>query len=309
MSKRYITIFLLFSFFALPHLTEAQRWKYVRQEVFVAAGASNFMGELGGADKVGSNFVSDFEISMTRPAFSAGYRYRLLEYLSLRGQLAYARLAGNDNATNQINRRNRNLHFRSPLVELSAIGEFYFVKESTGNVYRLRGVRGGGSFNISAYAFAGISGIYFNPRGRRDGEWHSLQPLGTEGQGLPGQPGKYSRISFAIPFGLGCKYVLDRNWSIGLEYGLRKTFTDYIDDVSTNYYDNDALRLQNGDIAADLADPNLNLVGDNGDIGDGIFVTAQGQPRGDSKDKDAYMMLMFTLNYKFLKGKRNRPKF
>lgn len=309
MSKRYFTVFLLFSLFLLPYLSQAQRWKYVRQEVFVATGASNFMGDLGGANKVGSNFVADFDLAMTRPAFAVGYRYRLLEYVSVRGQLAYARLAGNDNATEELHRKNRNLHFRSPLVEFGAIGEFYFLKESSGNVYRLRGVRGGGSINISAYGFVGITGIYFNPRARRNGDWHSLQPLGTEGQGLPGGANKYSRISLSIPFGIGCKYVLDRNWSIGLEYGLRKTFTDYIDDVSTVYYDNDALRAQSGDVAADLADPNLNLVGDNGDIGDGIFVTAAGQRRGDSKDKDSYMMLMFSLNYKFLKGKRNRPKF
>ena len=67
----------------------------------------------------------------------------------------------------------------------------------------------------------------------------------------------YSRFQIAIPFGVGIKYAIDQNWSIGIEYGLRKTFTDYIDDCSSVYFDNQAIKQQGidkGDAWAYLAD-------------------------------------------------------
>jgi hypothetical protein len=36
----------------------------------------------------------------------------------------------------------------------------------------------------------------------------------------------------AIPFGGGVKYVLNPKWYLSLEFGMRKTFFDYLDNVS-----------------------------------------------------------------------------
>jgi len=146
----------------------------------------------------------------------------------------------------------------------------------------------------------GISGFWFNPQGQLNGKWYNLQPLGTEGQGIIPTRKKYSRIQPAIPYGIGFKYGLDRKWSVGLEFGVRKTFTDYIDDVSTTYFDKELIREQYGDIAAQLSDPSS---------GEHPQWTASGQQRGDAKDKDAYMYMTINVVYKLKQNRRGLPKF
>jgi hypothetical protein len=83
-----------------------------------------------------------------------------------------------------------------------------------------------------------------------------------------------------------------------LEVGYRKTFTDYIDDVSTDYYDNDKLRRRRGNMAADLADPSK---GEIPTYTRGTYTydpTAEGMQRGDPSDKDAYIFTTITFSWK-----------
>jgi hypothetical protein len=42
----------------------------------------------------------------------------------------------------------------------------------------------------------------------------------------------YSTVQMAIPFGAGVKYVLNPKWYLSLEFGMRKTFFDYLDNIS-----------------------------------------------------------------------------
>ncbi|MEM9024142.1 MAG: DUF6089 family protein, partial [Bacteroidota bacterium] len=275
--------------------------------VFFGVGASNFVGELGGAGESGRNFVGDLDLNMTRPTFAVGYRYRLSGVTAWKSTLIYGRLNGDDANSDELFRKNRNLHFRSPVIELSTQMELYFLREQAAGRYRLRGVKSAGKFNLAGYVFTGIGLFWFNPKAKINDEWVGLRNLGTEGQGLPGGPDKYSPISIAIPAGIGFKYGIDRRgrWSLGLEFGVRKTFSDYIDDVSGNYFDNDLIRQENGEIAALAADPSLGIVTD----GDDKPITRAGQQRGDSGDKDTYMFAILNLNYRFLRKKDNRPKF
>ncbi len=72
-----------------------------------------------------------------------------------------------------------------------------------------------------------------------NGEWVDLKPLRTEGQGLiPGRE-EYKLTQLNIPMGIGVKYFLTETFHVSSEVLHRKTFTDYIDDVSTNYVDPD----------------------------------------------------------------------
>ena len=68
-------------------------------------------------------------------------------------------------------------------------------------------------------------------------QWIDLQPLGTEGQGTTAYPDrkKYSRTQIAIPMGGGVKISLNDNLNIAFSFSARKTYTDYLDDVSTTY--------------------------------------------------------------------------
>ncbi len=279
----------------------SSRWKRMRYEVYIGAGATNFLGELGGANREGTNFVRDLEFSMTRPVLSLGLRYRILETLSNKTMLSYGWVHGDDKTTKEPFRNYRNLNFRSPIVEFSTQFEYSIIKEKQGHRYNLRRVRGLKGFKTNTYFFVGFGGFYFNPKGKtQDGKWVALQPLGTEGQGLVPTRKKYSRVSICIPYGIGFKYGLNRRWSIGLELGTRKTFTDYIDDVSSTYFDNDMIRAQRGDVAAELADPSNKTHENN---------TAAYQQRGDGKDKDSYMFLQLNTTIKLYTTRQGMPKF
>ncbi len=296
-------VIILISFLVLFNNTFSQsssRWKRMRYEIFYGAGATNFLGELGGADREGTNFVRDLEISMTRPLFNIGFRYRITEVISTKAMLSYGWLRGDDKLTKETFRHYRNLAFRSSILEFSNQFEYSIIREKQGHRYNLRRVRGVKGFKTNTYFFVGFGVFYFNPKNKYNGKWYALQPLGTEGQGLVPTRKKYSRVSICIPYGIGFKYGLDRRTNIGLELGVRKTFTDYIDDVSTTYFDNQMIRESRGDVAAYLADPS--------DHTHPTWTEAY-QQRGDPKDKDAYMFLILNVTYKLYSDRRGLPKF
>lgn len=298
---RYIVLIIIGLTVAGEAMSQrSSRWKRMRYEIYYGTGATNFLGELGGANREGTNFVRDLEFSMTRPMLQVGMRYRILEALSTKVMLTYGWLRGDDQTTMEQYRSNRNLHFRSPIVEFSGQLEYSIIKERQGHRYNLRRVRGIKGFKTNTYFFVGVGGLYFNPRAKLDGKWYSLQPLGTEGQGLVPTRKPYSRFTVCIPYGIGFKYGMNRRWNIGLELGVRKTFSDYLDDVSTTYYDNALIRDAKGDVAAYLADPS-----------DGTHPnwTSAYQQRGDAKDKDSYMLLSINLTYKLHTNRQGLPKF
>lgn len=305
--KRFILILLVIS----STTAGAQNWRFFRHEFSFGIGASNFLGEVGGRDQEGVNDIRDLEFRMTRPTFQGAYAFMFNPYLKGRVNLLFGWLSGDDATTNERFRQNRNLHFRTILPEASLIFEFYPFRERFTRFYQMRAAKGNAGSYFSPYLFAGISGFYFNPKAQdpNSGDWVALQPLGTEGQGLPGGPEQYSRLAISIPMGIGLKYAINKQWSIGLEVSGRLTFTDYIDDVSGEYYDNAAIEAANGAQAAYFADPNLGLIPT---FTDGAYVydpTRAGMQRGDPSDNDSYMFAIFSVHYRLLKGRFNMPKF
>lgn len=283
------------------YFRQSTYWKTHRQEVEFGFGIANFLGELGGRNQIGSPFLWDLEISQTRPAASLAYRYYLARQQALRMRFTYGILAGNDNLTTEMFRNNRNLSFKSDVFELSLVYELHLYREELGHMYDLRGVKGTKSSRVGLYLFAGVGGFYFDPRAQFNNAWVRLKPLSTEGQGLPGGPKEYSNYQFCIPMGLGIRRAFTKQWSGGLELQYTKTFTDYIDDVSTTYYDKEVLREARGDVAAYLSDPSLGAIPGE--------PTATGQQRGDSKDLDAYLFLKFTADWKLYRYKSGSKKY
>ncbi|MCB0770702.1 MAG: hypothetical protein KDC00_09880 [Flavobacteriales bacterium] len=313
MLKRYSS-FLLVLFVlglglcALPahgqYFRQSSYWKTHRQELSFGFGVSNFLGELGGRNQIGSPFVWDLELSKTRPAAHIDFRYFLARKMALRTRFTYGILAGNDNLTTEPFRQNRNLNFKSDVYELSVVYEFHMFSEELGHVYDLRGVKGTKSSRVGFYAFVGIGGFYFDPKTQFQNTWVRLKPLGTEGQGLEGGAPEYNNFQVCIPMGFGIRKALSKQISYGLEIQYTKTFTDYIDDVSTVYYDNDALLAAHGEIGAYLADPNLGSLAEFG-----INPTATGQQRGDESDLDAYLFLKAQVHYKLVKFRSGSKKY
>lgn len=268
------------------------------------------MGELGGGKEEANDLFMDFDYQSSRFGIAGGYRYKLNETISARGGLMYGIFSASDANSGSIHRQHRNLSFRTPIIELSAVGEIYFIREKLSNRYRVRGIRGSLTSGLSAYVFGGISGFWFNPKGEYNGSWYALQPIGTEGQNYLPNMDPYRRISLGIPMGIGAKYKINENWAITLEYNFRFTFTDYLDDVSMDYADPLQVAANSSDpeAAAYLTDPSVGLGLTNND-GVKQISTAPGEQRGDPTTNDTFMTLGIGVSYKFVSRKINRPKF
>jgi hypothetical protein len=234
--------------------------QYARNEIGVFGGVSYYIGDL--------NTSKHFLLS--KPAFGIIYRYNISPRFALKINGYYGSLAGND-AVSKVN-VTRNLSFKTYITDISIQIELNFLRYITGH----------DRYKFSPYIFAGLSLFNFNPKAEYEGRWYSLQPLGTEGQGttLPGVGRRYSLTSLGLPFGIGVKYTPVKFLCIGLEWGLRKTFTDYIDDVSTVYADPVILAAENTPIAAALGDRTIQVEGEP--------VKNTGLQRGNSKTKDWY---------------------
>ncbi|MBL7943349.1 MAG: hypothetical protein JNM00_11310 [Flavobacteriales bacterium] len=286
---------------------EDNDWKYHRHHFEFGVGTTNFLGDLGGKDGIGTNDLKDLEWTEFHLAGLAGYRYTFKKWLFGRLDFSYSRIAGDDKLTQEAFRNNRNLHFRSNVFEINLMPEIHLrLGGKRGHQYQIDRVnKNSGPWRIrGSYfsVFGGIGIMHHNPKAKLGGTWYDLRPLRTEGQGLPGGPEEYKLWRLNVPVGFNFMVRVHRQWLFGFEVTYRFTFTDYLDDVSTNYYNPYDLALyQQGtgmeDIAAYLSNPALGLA--NGGLPD--MATAPGQQRGDPRDNDAYFYVMFKADYMLMK--------
>lgn len=214
-----------------------------RSEAGVFLGTSYYQGDIPSQGKLPDMSLAGGVI----------YRYNFNPRWSLRGSLYFGKIWGDDVLLKQPeeHRMGRNLRFESPLRELSVQVEFNFLDYATGSR----------SHRVTPYIYSGVSLFSFDPRAEyvdaENGskEMVSLRDLGTEGQGSPQYPDRkpYSLIQPSIPVGLGMKFSLSSYFCLSLEWGLRWTFTDYLDDVSTTYVETEVLEAIGGDRSLALA--------------------------------------------------------
>lgn len=223
-----------------------------------------------------------FTFSQSRLAGGIGGTYDLSDHVSLRGTLAYAHIGADDKLGNQ---RARNLNFTSRLYEVSAGVEYYFTPLD--------------EHVLTPYVFGGIAYYHFNPYTYDStGKFYGLRALNTEGEGFVAGRPAYKVYQFGIPFGAGVKFSLSENINVGIEVGYRKLFTDYLDDVSTTYVDENTLLAKMGPRAVEFAYRGNELK-------DGMPYPPGGTPRG-SKGNDCYYFAGFTASFRIF-GKENAP--
>ncbi len=191
-------------------------------EIGSYAGVSNYSGEL-----------SENKIAMQEfnPMLGVYGKFNATPLLSLKASISKGGISGNDKNAQSTAIRNRNLNFRSDVVE------FALTSEVNLSPFNIRENKTG-----VPYFFSGIAITHFNPEAQMRGSWYELQPLRTEGN-------KYSRTTLAVPFGLGMKFNLTYKLNFGFEVGARMSFSDYLDDVSGTYPDILGLRLTNPETA------------------------------------------------------------
>lgn len=265
-----------------------------KHELGISLGAANFLGDLGGSKGKARVFMVDLEPLCFRPAGGIFYRYNFKKVVSLNVNLYATELTGDDKLTDpgpvysdEWFRKYRNLNFRSPVVELE------FMVEA--DLLRYKDRYATHSY-WTPYVGAGIGMFFMDPRSK---EGVRLQPLGTEGQGLPGHRLRYSLIQPNFPVSLGIKYQYNEHWKFSLEYLHHFTLTDYIDDVSTDYVDPAELYAnydaKTASLIYGLSRRSQELDPDN-QYGN---ITGPGMQRGNPRFKDEYFMILFKASYVF----------
>lgn len=271
--KRLITNTLLLIIISLVFnfASTAQQFK-PNTEVGLILGTSYYLGDLNTTHFNQSSATAGLVI-----------RKNIDKRFVYKAEVMYLNIKSDERQSSDTIALDRGLHFRSPIYELSGQIEFNFLPYQSGNPL----------YTWTPFVYTGISIFSFNPQAENiNGEWVDLQELGTEGQGTTTEfdgntRSKYSLIQFAIPIGGGLKIAVNENFNIVLEYGARKTFTDYLDDVSTTYAGpniNGSWPVEMSDLAQQMSDPNGTHVKD--------------EQRGNPDKKDWYSFAGITLSFK-----------
>lgn len=253
-------LILLFLFSGL--MANAQK-----TELGIIAGVSLYSGDIS-PKEFGLYFQG------LNPAIGFFGRVNATDRISGRLSISHTKIDEDDN---NIGKEGRGLNFRTNILEAELMAEI--------NLFRLGDKKG---VQVVPYLMGGVGVFKFNPQGLLENTWIDLQPLGTEGQGLPTYEAPYSLTQINIPLGGGLKFIFKEKWTLGVELTARKLFTDQLDDVSSavvNYLD---ILDGNGQIAADLSNKNVKSP-EEGDIN---------YSRGGKFD-DWYYFANITLSFRF----------
>ncbi len=236
---RLAVLFITLTFFSLVSRSQSISSPNGKIEVGVGLGPMFFLGDLGGSEGIGKDFIKDIDFPLTKLCKGLYLNLYPAEWIGIRLAGNLAHLEGDDaQAPNKGGaeryRLKRNLKFQTKISEAYAAIEIYptvFFEQYDGLAHKLR-----------PYVLGGAGIFHFNPEGeyiRPDGtkEWVKLKPLHLEGQGFAEYPDRkeYSLTQKEVLIGGGFKYYMTDGFYVGFEILHRKTFTDYIDDVSTKY--------------------------------------------------------------------------
>ncbi|MEO7049088.1 MAG: hypothetical protein ABI091_27535 [Ferruginibacter sp.] len=272
----------------------------VKIEAGLNFGPTFFLGDLGGNAGKGTHFIKDINFPLTKLMKGAFISIYPKNWIGLRVAAQYTYVEGRDNiidtkGVDELWRKQRNLDFKSNMWEVYGAIEIYptmmFKKYDDYDPM------------IKPYGFIGAGIFHFDPQGsitdvNGNKTWYKLHPLHTEGEGFPQYPDRknYNLTQLNIPMGGGLKIRLSDKVSTAVELLYRKTFTDYIDDVSTTYVDPNTFYLNlspaNAAIAAKIADKTVGIVTP------GVNRYPPGTQRGNSNNMDAYFSFVVKIGVK-----------
>lgn len=263
--------FLIITLFALVSMPVFSQF-LSRSEAGIIVGGGNYIGDIN----------PKYNLYNTNIMYGVIYRYNFSPRWVVKASAMFGSVGAEDSHFKNI----RNLSFESKINELALTCEFNFFDYQTGSR----------KHRVTPYIFGGIGVFFMNPKAQiinpltYEREWVELQPLSTEGQGMDGYDNPYSLTQVSVPFGLGLKISLSSIVCVGLEWGLRMTFTDYIDDVSKDYVDRTALLGWGGEIAATAADRTNEILP--------LTYNEGGTMRGNPQKNDWYQFFGVTITTK-----------
>ncbi|MEM1320665.1 MAG: DUF6089 family protein [Bacteroidota bacterium] len=264
----------------IPSVALAQTY-----EVGLFMGVSGYQGDL---------VSKAYEAEDLNLAYGAVFRYNLYQSLSFKAGINKGRISGSDqNVEDDFHgHRSRNLSFESDILEFHVQAEYNLFGYNV-----LENIR-----QFSPYVLVGVSAFAFKPRAFYEGRWHELQPLGTEGQGMEGYEAPYKLRQISVPLGCGFKMSISDAVNLAFELGFRKTFTDYLDDVSGQYPDLNALQEARNETAVALSYRRP-------EVDPGAPIDPIGGARGNPDNKDWYFFNGFTLTFNIGQGVYNSRNF
>ena len=247
-----------------------KRTFFSRSEIGFTVGQTYYLGDL--------NPYQQFK----QASLAGGliYRYNFNTRLNFRANYLYGKVAAADSSSPYPILVNRNLSFESRIHEVAAGLEFHFMPFQFGS----------SRYPATAYFLAQVGVFHMNPTTMYNGEQIALQTIATEGQGTTiGTRKPYALYQPCIPLGMGIKVSLGKMATLNLDMAIRKTFTDYLDDVGSDFYvDPQVLDEEVSTSAAALSNRSLD-----------------GNPygkRGTSSTKDWYVYTGATLTFRLGKG-------
>lgn len=249
--KKYL-VALLLAFIVLA--SQAQR-----TELGVFGGGAYYKGDLN----------PNIPFKLTQAAYGFVFRYNFNNRIAVKTNLLKGKVTGDDLITKH--REERGINFTSDIYELTVMMEFNFYDYFIGSAHNF----------FTPYLFGGAGAFMFDPKASYMGTQYKLRQIQTEGNSYP-------RFAVTFPFGIGVKYSLTNTIGFTLEWGMRKTMTDYLDDVSTTY-NAQAIGLVNELNPQPVYpyDPSGNF--------------REGMQRGNSKDNDWYsfagLSVVFRINF------------
>ncbi|HMK27800.1 MAG TPA: hypothetical protein VK483_17335 [Chitinophagaceae bacterium] len=308
MRKFLLTVLICSVVFSQP--LKAQNYYYYNSkyydnpvvfEIGGTFGIMNSLTDLGGKRGVGKKFIKDLRIKTIRPSYGLYLMAMYNNVLGVRLEGTFGQVVGYDSilksvASSTYGRYERNLSFKSKISEFQLGVEVHplFFKSYEDEEPPA----------ISPYIVVGASVYSFDPQAKLNGQWYSLQPLHTEGQGFAEYPDRKTYQLTQINFiaGFGVKYEINSVFNARLEFVHRFLTTDYLDDASQVDYIDPTLFYNY--LTANQAAIAQQLYNRTNELNPGDLTFFENIQRGNPKDKDSY----FTIELKvgFMLGRQRR---
>jgi hypothetical protein len=147
------------------------------------------------------DLVRNYDFTYSRPAATVIYRSNINRIVSFRASVTGGKIEASEKPID-VFAAQRNASFDIFLLEGSMGIEYHFLNWKDGKV----------PMRFTPYLFGGLA------------------LFGISGNDT--KPAEYSNVQMSVPFGGGFKYIVNPRWYVALEFGVRKTFFDYLDNVS-----------------------------------------------------------------------------
>lgn len=298
MKKLMVTVLVCLVIFQQP--LKAQYYYYNNKfydnalvfEIGATGGVMNSLTDLGGKKGIGKKFIKDLRWKNAHLSYGAYIAANYLDAVFVRLEGTFGTVSGADSilksvASSTYGRYERNLSFKSKISEVQLALEIHplFFKKYDDEDPPM----------LSPYVVAGVGLFSFDPQAKLNGQWYSLQPLHTEGQGFAEYPDRkeYKLNQLNIIAGGGIKYELSPAFNARLEFVHRFLNTDYLDDVSQKDYVDPTLFYNY--LTPNQAAIAQQLYNRTGELNPSDIGYTPNIQRGDPKNKDSYFTIQFKI--------------